>query len=249
MLIIISVLLSLLIATGCSSDKKPNDIQEIEIEKASRGTVPTVDVTNRTLEYFYYIPSDSVGVLPKPVLIIVPGLDGSGKPFVLGRWRKFAQASGFAIVSPTFRYNEKDYKIGKSYQFPAVWSGQAMLDILDSVDKTHPLDKYSLYLFGHSAGAQFVHRFALLNPERCKAVAAHAPGGVTMPEKWVPVNFFITDGQNDAGRLERARNFTVSCKTLNISADLKEYPGVGHELCSDAIQKSFEFFIRVKSQK
>jgi pimeloyl-ACP methyl ester carboxylesterase len=230
-----------------NSAKETNDI--LAEEHGSRGTVPTVDVTNRTLEYFYYVPPDSVGVPQKPVLILVPGLDGSGRSFVLGRWRKFAHENGFVIISPTFRFNSQDWQNRRSYQFPAVWSGQVMLDILDSVDRAHPIDKYSLYLFGHSAGAQYVHRFALLYPERCKAVAAHAPGGITYPEKWVPVKFFITVGQNDRERVEGARYFADSCKALNISVDYMEYPGVGHELCDEAVQKSLKFFARVKSLK
>jgi poly(3-hydroxybutyrate) depolymerase len=216
---------------------------------ALRGTVPTVDITNRTLEYYYYIPPDSVGVPQMPVLILVPGLSGSGRLFVLGRWRKFARENGFAVVSPSFRFNTDDWQNQRSYQFPTIWSGQAMLDILDSVEKIAPIDKHSLYLFGFSAGAQYVHRFALLYPEHCKAVAAHAPGGITYPHKFVPVKFFVTVGQEDKDRIEGARHFADSCKSFDISVDYKEYPGVGHALCEDAINKSLDLFVTVKSQK
>jgi pimeloyl-ACP methyl ester carboxylesterase len=224
-------------------------INEAAAEIPLRGTIPTVDVTNRTLEYYYYVPPDSIGVPQRPVLILVPGLSGSGRLFVLGRWRKFARENGFTIISPSFRFNSEDWQKQKSYQFPAIWSGQAMLDILDSVGKIHPIDKYSLYLFGHSAGAQYVHRFALLHPERCIAVAAHAPGGITYPDRFVPVKFLLTVGQDDKDRIEGTRHFADSCRTFNIAVDYKEYPGVGHALCDDAVFRSQELFVKEKNRK
>lgn len=218
-------------------------------ERPLGGTIPTADITNRNLEYFYYVPPGGDASVGLPVLIVIPGLDGSGAPYVMGRWREFAQKNGFAVVSPTFRFNNDDWQKQRSYQFPAVWSGQAMLAILDSIGKKAPIDKNRLFLFGHSAGGQYVHRFALLFPERCKAVAAHAPGGVTLPVKTVPVKFLITVGQNDADRLEKARGFAAACRAHTISVDFKEYPGVGHELCDDAVQRSLDFFAKVKSQE
>ncbi|HUI92511.1 MAG TPA: PHB depolymerase family esterase [Chitinivibrionales bacterium] len=229
--------------------KSTGKIVEVR-EMPPGGTVPTSDSTNRDLEYFYFFPAIAGTPAKLPVLIVVGGLNAKGHHYVTGHWREFAKENGFAIVSPSFCFNEADWQRQRSYQFPAVWSGQAMNDILDSLAKKGPIDKNRLYLFGHSAGAQFVHRFALLYPERCRAVAAHAPGGVTLPEATAPVRFLIAVGLNDTPeRVACARRFAKACGEHGIQIDLKEFPGIGHQLTGEAIQMSFDFFARVKKEE
>jgi len=177
-----------------------------------KSAVKTKDSTNRKLEFFYYIPKSYVPGKKLPVLICVPGLDGSGAPFVAGRWSKFADKNKFVIVSPSFRFNAQDWKEEKSYQYPQVWSGEALFKILAKLGRSVDIYEDQLYLFGHSAGAQVVHRFALWQPKSCKAVAAHAPGGVSFPAKWIPVKFLFTVGEKDKDRKQNVIEFAKRCK-------------------------------------
>ncbi|MFH1613130.1 MAG: hypothetical protein ABIB46_05360 [bacterium] len=186
-----------------------------------------------------------------PVLIAFPGLSGSGIQFISPRWAKFSEENGFVIISPSFQFNREDWEKRKSYQYPNIWSGNVLLKIIDEVGKKVKISKNELYLFGFSAGAQFAHRFALWKPEMCKAVAAHALGGVTLPEKWIPVKFLLTIGGKDImDRKENVSRFTEACKNLNISVVFNEYPGIGHTLIEDQIEMSLKFFTEGrKSQK
>jgi pimeloyl-ACP methyl ester carboxylesterase len=44
------------------------------------------------------------------------------------------------------------------------------------------VDSERFFLFGFSGGAQFVHRFAYLYPQRLKGIACGAPGSQTLPD-------------------------------------------------------------------
>lgn len=46
-------------------------------------------------------------------------------------------------------------------------------------------DGSRFFLQGYSGGAQFVHRYLLLHPERLRAVSLGAPGAVTLPDEGV----------------------------------------------------------------
>jgi len=208
-------------------------------------TIHTAASSNERLEFFYYIPQQNQRNEKLPILVCVPGLNGSGAPYVKGEWAKFADENGFVIISPCFRFDQKDWKQKKSYQFPNVWSGDALLRMFDQIEKRVNISKNEVYLFGHSAGAQVAHRFALWKPYICKAVAFHAPGGVTCPKTWIPVNFFVTVGDNDSNRTKKAKQFTQRCKDLGISIVYQEYPGIGHRLTANQVQGSLDFFRKI----
>lgn len=110
------------------------------------------------------------------------------------------------------------------------------------------ISKNEIYLFGISAGAQFAHRFALWAPDMCVAVAAHAAGGMSYPDRWIPVKFLITVGENDiAHRKEKAYYFVNKCKEFDIYVEFKEYPNIGHEFIDEQTQQSLDFFVRVRN--
>ena len=50
----------------------------------------------------------------------------------------------------------------------------------------HGLGDGPLHLFGYSAGAQFVHRFAMAHPQRVAALAVGAAGWYTWPDPALP---------------------------------------------------------------
>jgi pimeloyl-ACP methyl ester carboxylesterase len=56
-----------------------------------------------------------------------------------------------------------------------------LIGMLDEAAAHFGLDVRRFLLYGFSGGAQFAHRFAMLYPERIRAVSVAAPGGVTIP--------------------------------------------------------------------
>ncbi len=213
------------------------------VGEIGREIVFTEDITtNRELEYFYYIPTSVATSKEYQILFCIPGLDGSGAVFIREEWVEFANKNGLVIISPSFRFNQKDWENRRSYQFPEVWSGDAMIKMIDEVNRKIGSKDKGLYLFGHSAGAQVAHRFALFKPEICVAVAAHAPGGCTHPSCYIPVKFLMTVGENDYDRREKVKGFSQRCQELGISIVHKEYPQVGHELTQEQVEFSKRFF-------
>lgn len=142
-----------------------------------------------------------------------------------------------------------DYAQGKKLT-ASEWNGYHGKGTVQTTDPTNKNNE--LYLFGHSAGAQVVHRFALWKPDICKAIAVHAPGGATLPEYWIPVKFLITVGKDDTvetKRRMRARLLAHRCKKLGISVTFEEYPGIKHSLTEDQIEQSLNFFVEIKCKK
>jgi poly(3-hydroxybutyrate) depolymerase len=207
------------------------------------GSITTRNYANRQLEYFYYFPTRLCGQprIPHPVLVIVPGLSGRVRNVDPGTWGKAARDNGWIILSPHFHFDRLNWETATSYQFPAAWSGRALLDIMDDFSSRCHLKLGPCYLHGTSAGAQFVVRFALWRPAMCRAVAAHAGGGTVTPQHYVPVSFFITIGRNDLSRRRQFDWFLQKAAEKGIAIRSKIYPG-GHTQPPEQLQDAIRFF-------
>ncbi|MCH7505455.1 hypothetical protein IID04_07495, partial [PVC group bacterium] len=175
-----------------SKNSLGNDLKQAKKKSKKRiapsegiGSIHTNNYANKTLEYYYYIPvSVKEGKKRKhPVLVVIPGLGARGETMIMPEIRDFAYDKKCILIAPSFMWDEKNWDSERSYQFPAVWSGQALLDIIKNVSKKNRLSTSKLYLFGHSAGAQFALRFSLWKPELCIACAAHGLGAPVRPGK------------------------------------------------------------------
>ncbi len=201
--------------------------------------------------YIYNIP-DSSSNSHLPLMIYVGGLSSPGIEFMWPYWKDFATKNNFAQLAVGFKFIDEDWKKNKSYQYPKVWSGEALMRILEILSRTDRVNTKELYLVGISAGAQFVHRFALIHPEICAAVAAHAAGGYDHPSKRIPTKFLITVGDLDndkISRLEFAKLFVAACKKQGIDVEFKIMPGLGHRQTDDQNNLTQEFFLKVKSNR
>lgn len=215
---------------------------------SGRGCVHTDNYANINLEYYYYIPSSVKNSSSKaaPFLVMVPGLSGDGEGFVSPEFRNFAQQYGFVIIAPSFREDSANFEKCQSYQYPAAWSGKAFNQILnDFIDKQHIISQ-GLYMFGFSAGAQFVERYSLLYPNYVTACMPNAPGSVTLPESYKKTKFFIAVGAQDEDfRRKAAIDFYNKAKSLGINVKYKQY-NVGHGLSAEQINDGIEFFKSVR---
>lgn len=179
-----------------------------------------------------------------PLLVMIPWLSGRGDIFVTSECRKFAYEKKFVIVSPSFVWDEKNWDAERSYQYPKVWSGNVLLEIINKFKREHNIRVSKLYLFGFSAGAQFALRFCLWKPELCAACAAHGSGASIEPTRKVNVKFFVTCGTQDFGRIENAKEFYDLAKKKKIGVVFKEY-NTGHSLTPAQIKDSLKFFERI----
>lgn len=96
----------------------------------------------------------------------------------------FAESTPCAVMAPLFPagldgpFDLDSYKLLRSR---TLRSDLALLSMLDEVAHRWPgIDTSKIFLMGYSGGAQFVHRFLYLYPQRLAAVSIGAPGSVTV---------------------------------------------------------------------
>jgi pimeloyl-ACP methyl ester carboxylesterase len=94
-----------------------------------------------------------------------------------------ANAAGFALLLPLFR-DSGPHRTYQQLVHPrrGTRSDLALLEAIDGIAKDHGLDATRVHLFGYSGGAQFVHRLALLHPQRVASLGIGAAGWYTWPD-------------------------------------------------------------------
>lgn len=142
------------------------------------------------LTVWYHLPA---GVTPEtPVVFVLHGVNRDADRY-RDQWSSLAEQRRFILVVPEF--DEEHFPDARSYNLGNVfdgngqrvprarWSFSAIEPLFDAVRaKTGTrVDRYGLY--GHSAGAQFVHRYLMFVPEaRVGGVVAANAGWYTMPD-------------------------------------------------------------------
>lgn len=206
--------------------------------------IRTSNYANQRLFYYFFIPGnmDIRNMDSVPILICVPGLSGSGERF--GKQKiinDFSRAEGFIIIAPTFIWDQKNWHQQKSYQYPRVWSGQALINMIEQFKQKNQIRNARYYLLGYSAGAQFALRFAVWQPDLCAACAAHASGGWISIDGYIPVKFFITVGNQDQKRVDIAHAFYHNAWNLGVDVSIKTYDH-GHKFSLQQKSDSLDFF-------
>ena len=207
------------------------------------GDKHSVTYKNKQLEYAYYVPKNVLPQSNLSAIILVPGLNGKGETLLDQSWMNFADKKNWVIIAPSFVFEgEQAFQQARSYQYPKAWSGGALKAILQQFsEKGYKIS--SLYMMGFSAGAQFVGRYALLNPQQVKKCAIIASGGNDKITKNVPVKFFYGIGKNDAGnRRLFADTFETEAKRKRISITKKVYENTGHSLTIEMQNDVRQFF-------
>lgn len=101
-------------------------------------------------------------------------------------WIKAADRYGVLVTAPEFdeaRYPSDLYQFGgMQHRRPERWAFQIIESLFDELGASEGLDVANYFLFGHSAGGQYVQRYMLMmaSPRVARAVAANA-GTYTMP--------------------------------------------------------------------
>ncbi len=153
-----------------------------------------------------------------PVLVVIPGVDRNGQ---LNRfmWVRYAEQYSSLLVVPEFspEYYPTDYwyHLGNTYDpgnrmtkpewIPETnWTYTAIEHIFDYTREKSGATRDTYLLYGHSAGAQFVHRMATLLPEArySRAVAANA-GVYLLPEFSDPYPFGLKNSPLNESRLRQ----------------------------------------------
>lgn len=194
-------------SSGDSSD--PNELTLAPSTTGSFSFVPQAPLVRPPLNVYYHIPEGDISTMP--ILMSFHGADRNGAPH-RDFWIDMADANGFIVVAPEFStgnypglgdnylmsniFDDGDNPTQDSFNTPNEWTF-SILDPLFEYVKTatsNTRDTYSAW--GHSGGAQFLHRFVtyLPNSKLDIAVCSNA-GWYTVPETGVSFPYGIDNGQ------------------------------------------------------
>jgi poly(3-hydroxybutyrate) depolymerase len=115
--------------------------------------------------YAFYAPDSVKPDVKAPILVVIHGSTGSGKG-MLERWTDVADKNGVLLAGPDATDNSR---------WASPQDGPLFLkDVVDDVASRYAIDGRRIYLFGHSAGANFALQMAVLESEFFAAAAIHA---------------------------------------------------------------------------
>lgn len=144
---------------------------EHEVRQARRG--------RSRQRYYVYVPR--AGGVGAPLLVLVHGLARKAEESA----RSFAplcDARGVVLVAPAFGEDARDYqRLGRSGRGPR--ADVELEAILEEVVDQTGASAHPIFLFGHGAGAQFAHRFAMAYPHRVAGVVVAGSGWYTFPNR------------------------------------------------------------------
>jgi pimeloyl-ACP methyl ester carboxylesterase len=151
----------------------------------SAGELPRRQVLMRavradpSLEYRVYVPGR--GGRDAPIFVTVHGVSRNVDEHA-GLFAPFAERYGVVLVAPSFTAQGHHGYQRLEADAGGRGADQDLESIVAEVASLTGARAGSLYLFGFSGGAQFVHRFVLAHPERVAAAAVGSPGWYTFPD-------------------------------------------------------------------
>jgi len=209
--------------------------QEVLPDGVEKFVVPTKSKENAEVPFYVRIPA---GYRQHPesksyrVLLSCPVVNGDGLKNLTANseFPAVADERGWFIVSPTFKQTGAETRDRKlSYYYPETFSGKAVLDALDLIQKKYPIATDGLLLHGFSGGAQFVHRFAIWMPDRVVAVVVNSSSWFDDPsEKSQQIGWLVTIGESDPS-YENTLMFVQKLKQAGALPVLRSYLAMTHE--------------------
>lgn len=145
--------------------------------------IPSGFFSNKPVPVYYY-KAPQAGPDAK-VLIAIHGAERDAT-IQRSNWQSWAQKNNAVVLAPQFDkgpYPDRLFQWGGMEDSdPQHWTFQIVEQLFQKVRRDEHLNAERYFLFGHSAGGQFVHRFTLMMNEShvSIAVAANA-GSYTMP--------------------------------------------------------------------
>ncbi len=157
----------------------------------------TIDTSNapyaKTMDVWTYRPSKYSS--SSRVLVVIHGARRNARTY-MSSWIHAAELYNVLIIAP--RFTKKAWPKSRNFNLarlmdkknrlrPISQTAFATIErIFDTIIKRYRNRQTSYYLYGHSAGGQFVHRMVMFHPTaRIKAAVAANAGWYTMPTNLV----------------------------------------------------------------
>ena len=173
----IAALVAAFLAAGCDGDEAWPTAAEAPIVpgELSGRTAPG----EPPLPYFVYLPR--AAGRDAPLLVSVHGISRNAAEHAHG-FVEMAERHGVVLAVPLFREPPfADYqRLGRRKK--GARADRAVERMVDEIGRHTGARSQAFFLFGHSGGAQFAHRFAMAHPERVTAIVASSAGWYTFPD-------------------------------------------------------------------
>jgi poly(3-hydroxybutyrate) depolymerase len=141
--------------------------------------------------YYLFVPTSVKQRTSVPLLVTLHGSGRDGKSLV-EKWKDLASEEGFIVAGP-------DATNPQAWAIPN--DGPDVIhDLVESLKSKYPINDRKVYLFGHSAGANFALLMGLLESEYFAAAAVHA-GAIHQQsrayldhaKRKIPLSIFVGD--------------------------------------------------------
>jgi poly(3-hydroxybutyrate) depolymerase len=117
----------------------------------------------------FFLPDGVTG--PRPAILLLHGSGRNGR-IMIDEWKDLAQKEGILLVAPD-AYHAESWNLN--------WDSPDFLRFaIGKLHELHAVDLHRIYIFGHSAGAEYALILALLDSRLYAATAIHA--GMLLPD-------------------------------------------------------------------
>ena len=144
--------------------------------------------------------------LDSPLLVLVHGISRNARELV-SDLADTAERLGVIILAPVF----SDYRYGDYQRLGRRGRGaradRALQRLVRQASAELRLISSKFYLYGHSGGAQFAHRYAMAYPQDVAALGLSAAGWYTLPDTDQPYPYGIRPTSNSYGLTLDPRKF------------------------------------------
>jgi len=142
------------------------------------------------IRVWFHVPSKATA--DSPIVFVMHGV-GRDADRYYAEWRDYAENFNFVLLVPEFSQSHfpkaAGYNLGNvfdkegSVNDETVWSFSAIDLIFDEFKQRMASNRTHYRLYGHSAGAQFVHRFMFYKPKaKTELIITANAGWYTMPD-------------------------------------------------------------------
>lgn len=238
----------------------------LAIALPSANAIEAINTDSEGQKAYLYTPTE------KPIegktywlAIGVHGAGGDGKG---GGGINYLAKDDVIVLGPSFLQPKRDENAPKtdgppreSYQMCGPTHEAKLKALIVEVGKTWKLHP-KVFLHGFSAGAQFVHRFAMKNPEMIAGVSAASAGSwstrgfgeINPAASGIP--FAISCGQYDReksgpgsplNRLEWMQEFAKALKDAHFDVESRVIPNTGHKATADTMALAEACFQRARA--
>ena len=188
-----------------------NQVQDNSLKPNSTGVLiftPTGVLSDKSINVYYHLPQGDLTTLP--ILFSFHGGSRNANDY-RDDWIEMANANNFMVFAPEF--NSADFASGDMYNLANVfqdgdnpsldtfnssdsWTFSIIDQLFDFIKNEIEGNQATYNAWGHSAGAQFLHRFVFYLPESKLNIAVCSNAGwYTVPESAIVFPYGLIESQ------------------------------------------------------